>query len=85
MDEHSARWRGKHLRCSVCLWRGTWAEAEDAPKIQPKELEPHEKAIQEAYEEKELHLVKVGQPHTPPCPECGHHVLFRPFHTGKKH
>lgn len=76
MDEHTARWRHRHMRCTVCLWRGPWADAEDAPKVKPKHLEPHEQALQDAYEEKEKNATLVGQPHAPSCPECGHHLLF---------
>ncbi len=64
------------MRCTICLWRGLWADAEDAPKVKPKPLEPHDQAIQDAYEEKEKAAMQVGQPHAPSCPECGHHLLF---------
>ena len=76
MDEHSARWRHRHMRCTICLWRGSWADAEDAPKVKPKNLEPHEQALQDAYEEKERDAALVGQPHAPSCPECGNHLLL---------
>ena len=76
MDEHHLNWRNKRLRCSICLWRGTWAEGEDAPRVQPADIDAANQQLQRAYEEKEQSNMKLGQPHMPSCPQCGHHLLI---------
>jgi hypothetical protein len=76
MDELQAHWRNKRLRCSICFWRGLWAEAEDAPRVQPAALDPAHKQLQDAMEEKEATSMRFGQPHLPFCPACGHHTII---------
>jgi len=65
----------KNLRCTVCPWRGSWDEAEAAPRVTPSQIPPPMMDIQEAYEEKQLSAESVGGLHEPPCPSCGHHTV----------
>jgi hypothetical protein len=64
----------KMLRCTVCTWRGTWAEAQ-AMRVQPVPLPPQFEEIQLAYEEKQIEEEQLGGHHPPLCPQCGHHLL----------
>jgi hypothetical protein len=64
----------KSLRCTVCTWRGVWAEAA-AGRVQPTPLDPALEEIQQAYEEKQIEEEQLGSPRTPPCPVCGHHLV----------
>jgi hypothetical protein len=59
----------KTLRCTVCTWRGAWAEAA-AMRVQPIALPPALEEIQNAYEEEQL-----GGHRPPACPQCGHHTI----------
>ena len=43
----------KTLRCTVCTWRGAWAEAA-AVRVQPSALPPALEEIQQAYEAKQV-------------------------------
>ena len=49
----------KTLRCTVCTWRGTWAEAA-ATRVQPQPLAPQLEDIQRAYEQKQLEDEQLG-------------------------
>jgi len=64
----------KTLRCTVCTWRGAWAEAA-AMRVQPIALPPALDAIQQAYEEKQIEDEHLGGHHPPMCPQCGHHTV----------
>jgi hypothetical protein len=64
----------KTLRCTVCTWRGAWAEAA-ATRVQPAPLSPVLEQIQRAYEEKQRAEEQLGGHRTPPCPQCGHHTV----------
>ena len=65
----------KTLRCTVCVWRGSWDEAEAAPRVHPSDIPPPMLDIQEAYEEKQTTSEAFGMAHEPPCPTCGHHTV----------
>jgi len=69
----------KTLRCTVCTWRGAWAEAASA-RVQPAALPPALEAIQEAYEEKQREEEQLGGHRPPPCPNCGHHLVLAKLH-----
>jgi hypothetical protein len=64
----------KTLRCTVCTWRGAWAEAA-AVRVQPAGLPPALQELQHAYEEKQLEEEQLGGHRVPGCPVCGHHTL----------
>jgi hypothetical protein len=64
----------KSLRCTVCTWRGTWAEAA-AVRVQPIALPPALDEIQRGYEEKQAEEEHLGGHRPPPCPQCGHHSV----------
>jgi hypothetical protein len=64
----------KTLRCTVCSWRGAWAEAA-AVRVQPAQLPPALEEIQQAYEEKQYEIEQLGGHRPPPCPQCGHHTV----------
>jgi hypothetical protein len=64
----------KTLRCTVCTWRGAWAEAA-AVRVQPIALPPALEEIQHAYEEKQSEEEQLGGHKPPPCPQCGHHTI----------
>jgi hypothetical protein len=64
----------KSLRCTVCTWRGSWAEAA-AVRVQPQPLEPSAEQIQQMYEEKQAEEERLGGHKVPHCPNCGHHTL----------
>jgi hypothetical protein len=70
----------KSIRCTVCTWRGTIAEA-SAVRVQPTPLPPQLEEIQRAYEEKQLEEEALGgHHHLPACPQCGHHVVVVKLH-----
>jgi hypothetical protein len=71
----------KALRCTVCTWRGTWAEA-SATRVQPVPLPPQLEEIQRGYEEKQAEEEQLGGHRPPLCPQCGHHVLAVKLHRG---
>jgi hypothetical protein len=64
----------KALRCTVCTWRGTWAEA-SSMRVQPVPLPPQLEEIQQGYEERQAEEAALGGHHNPACPQCGHHTL----------
>jgi hypothetical protein len=64
----------KSLRCTVCTWRGSWAEAA-AVRVQPAPLEQGLEEIQHAYEEKQAEEEQLGGHRRPTCPMCGHHTV----------
>ena len=66
----------KTLRCTVCVWRGAWDDAEYATRVRPSDIPPPMQDIQEAYEEKQSASQTLGMPHEPPCPACGHHTVM---------
>jgi hypothetical protein len=65
----------KTLRCTVCTWRGAWAEAATV-RVQPTPLSPNLEEIQAAYEEKQQSEEQLGGHRPPPCPVCGHHTVL---------
>jgi hypothetical protein len=65
----------KSLRCTVCTWRGTWAEAA-AHRVAPAALPPALEGIQQAYEEKQHATEQLGGHRPPTCPQCGHHTVM---------
>ena len=69
----------KTLRCTVCTWRGAWAEAA-AVRVQPTALPPGLEEIQHAYEEKQAEEEHLGATRPPACPQCGHHTLHAKLH-----
>jgi hypothetical protein len=66
----------KKLRCTVCTWRGSWLDALRAPQHLPASLPESDMRIQAAYEERESERIRLGAPHAPPCPSCGHHTAL---------
>ena len=64
----------KTLRCTICTWRGAWAEAA-AVRVQAAPLPPALAELQHAYEEKAAEEEHLGVPRTPNCPQCGNHTL----------
>ena len=64
----------KTLRCTVCTWRGAWAEAA-AVRVQPAPLPPALEELQRAYEEKQQEEEHLSGHRPPPCPQCGNHTL----------
>ena len=64
----------KTLRCTVCTWRGAWAEAA-AVRVHPTPLAPGLEELQRAYEEKQQIVEQLGGHRPPPCPQCGHHTV----------
>jgi len=69
----------KTLRCTICTWRGAWAEAASV-RVQPVELPPQLEEIQRAYEEKQVTDEQLGGHRPPSCPQCGHHTLAVHMH-----
>jgi hypothetical protein len=72
----------KSLRCTVCTWRGSWAEAAGA-RVQPKPLDAALEEIQRMYEEKQAEEEKLTGHPVPKCPVCGHHTLATKLHRSK--
>ena len=64
----------KTLRCTVCTWRGAWAEAA-AVRVQPAPLPPALADIQHAYDEKQADEEALGGHRPPMCPNCGNHTV----------
>ena len=70
----------KTVRCTICAWRGTPAEAA-LTRVQPAELPPALEDLQRVYDEKELEAEQLsGEPRPPRCPQCGHHVIHVKMH-----
>jgi hypothetical protein len=69
----------KTLRCTVCTWRGAWAEAA-AVRVQAQPLPPQLEEIQRVYEEKQLEEEQLGGHRPPACPQCGNHTLAVKLH-----
>jgi hypothetical protein len=70
----------KSIRCTICTWRGTIAEA-SAVRVQPAPLPPQLEEIQRAYEEKQAEEEALGGHHRlPACPQCGHHTIAVKMH-----
>ncbi|HEY5147560.1 MAG TPA: hypothetical protein VII82_12380 [Polyangiaceae bacterium] len=69
----------KTLRCTVCTWRGAWAEAA-AVRVQAAPLPPALEEIQRAYAEKAAEDEALGGHRTPNCPNCGNHLLHVHMH-----
>jgi hypothetical protein len=69
----------KSLRCTVCTWRGSWAEAA-ATRVQPKPLDAALEEIQRMYEEKQTEDEKLSGHRVPHCPSCGHHLVATKLH-----
>jgi hypothetical protein len=63
------------VRCTVCFWRGTLAEARSAPRVRQSDIPPAEEAIQGMYEVQRHMASLLGHPTPPPCPACGHHTV----------
>ncbi|HEY8038479.1 MAG TPA: hypothetical protein VIF15_01745 [Polyangiaceae bacterium] len=64
----------KTLRCTVCTWRGAWAEAA-AVRVQAAPLPPQLDELQRAYEEKQAMEEQLGGHRPPYCPNCGNHTV----------
>jgi hypothetical protein len=60
----------KSIRCTICTWRGTWAEAA-AVRVQPSPLPPQLEEIQQAYEMKQLEEEQLGGHRPRPVPSAG--------------
>jgi len=70
----------KTIRCTVCTWRGTVAEAA-AVRVQPAPLPPALEELQHAYAEKQAEEEQLSGHHRlPNCPQCGHHTLAAKMH-----
>jgi hypothetical protein len=65
----------KTLRCTVCTWRGAWAEAA-AVRVRPAPLAPALEELQRAYEQKQIEEEHLGAHKPPPCPQCGNHTVL---------
>jgi hypothetical protein len=64
----------KLVRCTVCTWRGSLAEARLAPRVPRSDLPPPMLDHQESYHVAQLARVTPGDEPPPPCPSCGHHL-----------
>jgi hypothetical protein len=62
------------LQCTVCNWRGSFEEANEAPPAPKASLPAHLMAIQEAYDDVQRARAERGEPPPPPCPWCGYHT-----------
>jgi hypothetical protein len=70
----------KSIRCTICTWRGTIAEA-SAVRVQAAPLPPQLEEIQRAYEEKQLEEEALGgHARLPACPQCGNHTVVVKMH-----
>jgi hypothetical protein len=69
----------KAIRCTVCTWRGTVAEAA-AVRVQAAPLPPALEELQHAYAEKQAEEAQLGGHHLPNCPQCGNHTLASKLH-----
>ncbi len=72
----------KTLRCTVCTWRGAWAEAA-AVRVRPAPLPPALDELQRAYEQKQIEEEHLGGHRPPSCPQCGNHTV--PVHLRRGH
>jgi len=72
----------KSIRCTICTWRGAWAEAA-AVRVQPAQLPPILEEVQRAYEEKQITEEQLGGHRPPACPQCGHHTVL--VHLKRSH
>jgi hypothetical protein len=64
----------KLVRCTVCTWRGTFMDAQLAPRVPRSDLPPPMLEHQEVYEAAHVEKTLAGAPKPPPCPSCGHHI-----------
>lgn len=64
----------KLVRCTVCTWRGTRADAEAAPPPRRSDIPPPLEAIQRAYTEANEVAAGLGARRLPQCPSCGHNL-----------
>ncbi|MDB4936278.1 MAG: hypothetical protein JWP87_3250 [Labilithrix sp.] len=64
----------KLVRCTVCTWRGTFAEAMSAPRVPRSDLPPPMLDHQDTLEVAQEAVTLTGAPKPPPCPSCGHHI-----------
>jgi hypothetical protein len=69
----------KMIRCTVCPWRGTVAEAA-AVRVQAAPLPPPIEEIQHAIGEKQAEEEQLGGHRFPNCPVCGNHTLAVKLH-----
>jgi len=69
----------KTIRCTVCTWRGAWAEAA-ATRVQAAPLPEALADIQAAYEEKQAMEEQLGGHRPPNCPVCGNHTVMVHLH-----
>jgi hypothetical protein len=69
----------KTIRCTVCTWRGTVAEAA-AVRVQAAPLPPALEELQHAYAEKQAEDEQLGGHRLPHCPVCGNHTLSVKMH-----
>jgi len=72
----------KTLRCTICTWRGTVAEAA-AVRVQAAPLPPALEELQRAYAEKAAEEEALGGHRLPNCPVCGNHTLH--VHLRRSH
>lgn len=64
----------KLVRCTVCTWRGTLADAALAPRVPRSDLPPPMLDYQESFDAALDAKTPTGEPKPPPCPSCGHHL-----------
>jgi hypothetical protein len=69
----------KMIRCTLCTWRGTTAEAA-AVRVQPAPLPPALEEIQRIYAEKQAEEAQLGGHQFPRCPVCGNHTVAVKLH-----
>jgi hypothetical protein len=69
----------KMIRCSLCTWRGTTAEAASV-RVQPAPLPPALEEVQRVYGEKQAEEAALGGHQLPRCPVCGNHTLVVKLH-----
>src|SRR4029077_7016226 len=62
------------IRCTVCTWRGTSADAERAPRVRPSQIPQAMEVLQGAYADVGTGRALFGGIADPPCPLCGHHT-----------
>ena len=76
----------KLVRCTVCTWRGTFADAQMAPRVPRSDIPPPMLDHQESYEVAHQAQALTGAPKPPPCPSCGHHITgIHKRRTGSMH
>jgi hypothetical protein len=70
----------KIVRCTLCPWRGTVAEAA-ATRVQAAELPAALADLQRIYEEKQIEEEQLGgHGRLPHCPVCGNHTVHAKLH-----